>query len=185
MTPDASGFVYFIQGEGEGRIKIGWSVDPRRRLEVIQRFSPVALRLLGTFQGSRTDEARAQKLFDHAHSHGEWFEPTAELVAYAWYVGDVGQGPVCEMWSTMMGPPCRGNGYTGQVCGKPIAAIIPGELLGGGEFEPLGGYAPNGHHHNGLCADHLKLVTDFGWDGAAREWARRSWGEDLVGLVDC
>lgn len=66
------GFVYVI--EGGGLFKIGYSAQPRQRLQSLQCSSPVPLTLLGVVEGTREDEAQWHHRFRNQRSHGEWFE---------------------------------------------------------------------------------------------------------------
>jgi len=75
-------WVYFIQPLRGGTIKIGVAQDPERRLEQIQRMSPVRLILLGAIPGGYEKERELHALFATARKHGEWFEPTPELRRY-------------------------------------------------------------------------------------------------------
>lgn len=75
--------IYFIQAEGVGHIKIGFtdSEDAMVRLGMLQVGSPVPLRLLGTIPGTTTDEKDFHRRFASAKVHGEWFRPIAELLS--------------------------------------------------------------------------------------------------------
>lgn len=74
--------VYFIQAETHGLIKIGVG-SPTSRLQQIQGMSPVPLRLLGHIDlGGSKLEGRLHRLFADARSHGEWFHPVPDLLAY-------------------------------------------------------------------------------------------------------
>jgi hypothetical protein len=77
------GFIYFVQQyrKPSGPVKIGWSIDPRRRLADLQGGSPVRLRLLGFAPGTRVDERRLHSELVGLWSHGEWFRPSPELWA--------------------------------------------------------------------------------------------------------
>lgn len=74
--------VYFIScGEGEP-IKIGYtsqSVD--KRLASMQTGVPVKLTVLGEMDGTMTDEQALHARFDADRVRGEWFRPSAELLA--------------------------------------------------------------------------------------------------------
>lgn len=74
--------IYFIQAEGIGHIKIGFtdSDDASVRLATLQTGSPVPLRLLGTFPGLVEDEKNLHRRFASAKVHGEWFKPIPELM---------------------------------------------------------------------------------------------------------
>ena len=75
------GWVYFIQARTGGPVKIGFAVDLSRRLSELQVGSPVLLRLLGSFAGTRADEAALHEKLATFRSHGEWFVPGPDLRA--------------------------------------------------------------------------------------------------------
>lgn len=81
-------FVYFIQGTEGGPIKIGRAVDVLKRLEQIQRCSPIPLRILAVVleDGRRGDtpsnETALHQLFEKDRLWGEWFRPTTFLLGY-------------------------------------------------------------------------------------------------------
>lgn len=83
-TPsEKRGYIYFVQGEDGGPIKIGWAVDPMRRLQSIQTNSPVPLRNVALIKGTtRTRERKIHEQFAECRIRGEWFEPTFELIAF-------------------------------------------------------------------------------------------------------
>ena len=73
-------FVYFIQGKETGRIKIGTSQDPEKRIKSMQLPEPV--RILHIQPGGRELESKLHKKFQHLHVHGEWFmdSPDQEIL---------------------------------------------------------------------------------------------------------
>lgn len=75
-------YVYFIEGIGLQRIKIGKARDPKQRLKQMQTSSPVPLRLLGTVAGTTHLEKRLHKEFASLRTEGEWFRATKELRDY-------------------------------------------------------------------------------------------------------
>ena len=75
--------IYFVQAGVDGPIKIGHSTRvPRRRLAEVQTGCPQVLKLLLTMSGDKKLERKMHALFGHAHLHGEWFNPTAQLVEF-------------------------------------------------------------------------------------------------------
>jgi hypothetical protein len=76
-------FVYFIQAEGGGPIKIGRSRDPQSRLSTLQTAHGARLRILSTRRGSSDVERGLHARFAAHRTSGEWFEPVPELVAEA------------------------------------------------------------------------------------------------------
>ncbi len=77
--------IYFIQAEGVGHIKIGFTADgdAEGRMANLQTGSPVPLRLLGTMPGTMEDEKDLQRRFASSKVIGEWFKPIAEIMALA------------------------------------------------------------------------------------------------------
>lgn len=76
-----SGYVYFVQAEGNGLIKIGFTDrEPMKRFAGLQAASPVPLVHLGIMWGGRDLEARLHQKFADLRSHGEWFRPGDRLV---------------------------------------------------------------------------------------------------------
>lgn len=67
-----TGFVYAI-GDGEGRVKIGWSGDPIRRLRGIQTGCPQNAKLIGMVRATKSQESQAHKLLARWHIKGDWF----------------------------------------------------------------------------------------------------------------
>lgn len=78
-----AGFVYFIQDAVHGgKIKIGFSTNPARRVESIQSVNPNMMKVLGTLPGSERMERELHKRFKRLRRHGEWFAPEEELLTY-------------------------------------------------------------------------------------------------------
>lgn len=67
-----TGFVYAI-GDGQRRVKIGWSRDPLRRLVKLRSDCSGEVKLLGVISATREQEAEAHELLAHWHISGEWF----------------------------------------------------------------------------------------------------------------
>lgn len=80
--PYGDGYIYFIQAENS-LIKIGYSVNPGRRLRFFQIVSPVSLRMLGFYPGYLADEIALHGRFAELRHHGEWFRPSPELLKLA------------------------------------------------------------------------------------------------------
>lgn len=74
--------VYFIEAEN-GLIKIGVAASPKERMRTLRTMSPVSLRLVLVLPGlGAAGEADLHRRFAEHRSHGEWFRPAPELVAY-------------------------------------------------------------------------------------------------------
>lgn len=83
--PSRQGWVYFVRSTGGRsltRVKIGWALDPEKRLKYLQIGSPVELELVGAFRGTRSDERAVQKQFEFYRTHGEWFLPSHTILDF-------------------------------------------------------------------------------------------------------
>lgn len=79
--------VYFIQERssviGKGRIKIGYSRDPLRRIKELRPLNGGPIFLLAIEPGGYYEEWLAHDRFSHCRIWGtEWFWPTTDLVLY-------------------------------------------------------------------------------------------------------
>ena len=81
-TKSEEGFVYYIQEEMEGSIKIGWSKDPLRRLTDHETSNPRDLRMVVYVKGSQEDEKEIQRKFSKFKTKGEWFRPEKPLLVH-------------------------------------------------------------------------------------------------------
>ena len=73
--------VYFLRPKGMvGPIRIGASCEPQKRLQSYNTCSPFPLELLLTIPGGWPLETNIHQVFASAHSHGEWFFATSELL---------------------------------------------------------------------------------------------------------
>jgi len=76
------GFIYFIQSENKGLIKIGFTGDLSKRIKLLQNMSPVKLKLIASQKGSINDEKKLHQRFKKYRAHGEWFDPKKVLMNY-------------------------------------------------------------------------------------------------------
>lgn len=82
LGPETKGFIYFVQSIRGGPVKVGFSKDPKTRLEEFQCGSPIRLRLLATIPACFKDEPRIHSEIRGSRSHGEWFHPTWWLLDF-------------------------------------------------------------------------------------------------------
>ena len=75
-------YIYFLQGEFTGLIKIGFSSNPKRRLEVLSAGSSEPIRFLAVTRGDQDLENLLHQRFRDARVHGEWFLPTLKLTRF-------------------------------------------------------------------------------------------------------
>jgi hypothetical protein len=74
--------VYFLRPVGQrGPIKIGCSCFPEGRMDWFTLWSPQPLELVCSVPGKHADEKTLHGMFHADHLHGEWFGPSAELLA--------------------------------------------------------------------------------------------------------
>ena len=82
-TLPASGYVYFIQSEADGCIKIGHTrTTVQHRKTILQIGSSSRLRILGALPGTDEDERAMHLRFASLRLHHEWFSPGEELLAF-------------------------------------------------------------------------------------------------------
>ena len=81
-TKSKEGFVYYIQEEMDGNIKIGWSEDPIKRLQQHQTSNSRELRMLVYVKGSPDYEKEIQRKFQTSKTTGEWFKPDKRLLVH-------------------------------------------------------------------------------------------------------
>lgn len=76
-------FVYFLEAEGVGRIKIGVTTRVPERLKALRAGSPVPLRLVGIIPDAADDlELRLLERFSAHRLHSEWFSDVPEIRSY-------------------------------------------------------------------------------------------------------
>jgi len=76
------GSVYFIQATNSKAIKIGVSVDVKRRMTDLSAYSWEPLTLLGWISSSDMSEAEAHERFVKDRIKGEWFSPSDDLLGF-------------------------------------------------------------------------------------------------------
>lgn len=74
-------YVYAVLCRELNTVKIGFSLNPERRLKSLQDSSPARLELLGYCEGSMATEKRAHLELSNARKTGEWFFLTPEVTA--------------------------------------------------------------------------------------------------------
>ena len=77
---NSTGYIYFIQVEHSGPIKIGIAKDPQARLNHLQSGNPFLLRLLYCFPAVPEIESLYHYAFREECIKGEWFWPSAKLL---------------------------------------------------------------------------------------------------------
>lgn len=85
-------FTYFVEAEGTGRIKIGKSDRPNKRLKdirttcphnlILRLVLPVGWEFLANHQQGSWDEAAIHSRFERSRVHGEWFHLSPEIESF-------------------------------------------------------------------------------------------------------
>lgn len=75
-----TGYVYFIQGQCGGAIKIGYSMNPTERLKELQTGYPDTLKILLIIPGDLNTEKALHRKFEGSRLKGEWFRPDDYLI---------------------------------------------------------------------------------------------------------
>ncbi|MGZ7068048.1 MAG: GIY-YIG nuclease family protein [Methanobacterium sp.] len=74
------GYVYFIGSKENNVVKIGYSLNPKKRLQQLQTSIPYKLKLYGVIPGIIDKEIELQKLFAKYNINNEWFEFNDEIM---------------------------------------------------------------------------------------------------------
>lgn len=77
-----TGYIYFVAAPEAGRIKVGFSATPERRINSLMTSSAYKLETLLVIEGSREQEQAIHQRFAHLRVHREWFADCAELRDY-------------------------------------------------------------------------------------------------------
>lgn len=112
-------YIYFIQAQDAGPIKVGVTADdPRKRMVKIQSDCPWPVTLLGTIKGSVAQEKQIHLVLARWRTQGEWFEPhpiVLAAVAEAIRCGDAVKLPSRKRRAKHVHPLCQhraDNGLT-------------------------------------------------------------------------
>ena len=80
QPPKKEAKVYFALDELSGRVKIGSSVDPEKRIQTITGPSPI--HILHVEGGGVESERSLHERFSHLRAYREWFHPSEEITDY-------------------------------------------------------------------------------------------------------
>ncbi len=72
-------FVYFMQGENGGTIRIGYTINPTTTLKSLESGYPDKLKILLVIPGHSADAIRLQRKFDKHKLKGGWYKPDKEI----------------------------------------------------------------------------------------------------------
>lgn len=79
---DSAARVYAIRNRGNGCIKIGWAIDPKKRIKELATAHSERLDLLGSVRGGRALEKALHYHFGDHRTNGEWFNPHPDIIAW-------------------------------------------------------------------------------------------------------
>lgn len=74
-----SDFVYFMQGENGGTIRIGYSINPSKTLISLEKGYPDKLKILLVIPEDSEKAIQLQNKFEHLKLKGGWFKPDKEI----------------------------------------------------------------------------------------------------------
>ena len=74
--------IYVISTPDNQFCKIGYAVNPIKRLATFQTGFPYTLKLVALFEGERSDEADWHADYANQRERGEWFRADPELLAF-------------------------------------------------------------------------------------------------------
>ena len=80
MFLNITGYVYFVQMDKIGPIKIGFTKNINRRIGALQNAIPYQLNILCFFPGNEEQEGELHFAFDKVRMKGEWFLPHPKLL---------------------------------------------------------------------------------------------------------
>jgi hypothetical protein len=80
MFCEMTGYVYFVQMDRIGPIKIGFSRDIGKRLVSLQTSNAYPLRLLCCYPSNESHEKEWHSAFHNMRLEGEWFLPHPKLL---------------------------------------------------------------------------------------------------------
>ncbi len=74
--------IYVIQAGNEGHLKIGYAVDPQKRIRQLQTANSERLRILKIVPGARQLEKQVHRDLASFRRTGEWFDAAPEVLKY-------------------------------------------------------------------------------------------------------
>ena len=72
-------FIYFIQGENGGSIRIGYTINPAITLKSLENGYPDKLKILIVIPGDSSNAIKLQNKFEHLKLKGGWYKPDKEI----------------------------------------------------------------------------------------------------------
>ena len=91
--------IYFIQEEGNGLVKIGYSKNPEKRKNSLQTSCPKKLHIIKIIDGDYKRENCIHHRCSRFNVRGEWYRPHPDLLDYIEKLGDEYSKVGCEIKS--------------------------------------------------------------------------------------
>jgi hypothetical protein len=76
------GFVYFVQSGTKGDIKIGYSINVKKRVQTLKTAMPEGIKLIGFITGDSALEKALHWKFRTLRKNGEWFKCDNDIIDY-------------------------------------------------------------------------------------------------------
>jgi len=76
---ERTSYVYFIQAEDGGPVKIGWTFNAEKRLRAFQSASPYKLVIRKVVKGTQRLEHYLHHRYEANRLEGEWFDPQPDM----------------------------------------------------------------------------------------------------------
>ena len=77
----AQGHIYFLRSMPDGPVKIGWSLNPDRRIKDFQTAHPFPLQIIRTIAAPMAGEKALHRHFKPLRLSGEWFTFSADMLS--------------------------------------------------------------------------------------------------------
>ncbi|MFL6210227.1 MAG: GIY-YIG nuclease family protein [Pyrinomonadaceae bacterium] len=74
--------IYFVQSGINGPIKIGYAIEPWKRIKQLQTGNHEMLAFLKAIPGDKKRETEIHKLLSPHKKQGEWYHPTNEVLEF-------------------------------------------------------------------------------------------------------
>lgn len=82
QTASLDPVIYFVQVDGAGPIKIGFTENLEKRIQGMLTATPGTIKVLATRPGTLAEERVLHQRFAHLRVSREWFRPEEDLITY-------------------------------------------------------------------------------------------------------
>lgn len=112
--------IYFIQSEHGGPVKVGRADDLAKRLVGLQTGRPDKLVVIAAAPGTRENESAMHRLLAPWRERGEWFSPSAPVMAAAALVNERGADSWSQMGDVISRVLCDGSSPRTSPVASPV-----------------------------------------------------------------